>query len=103
VLNDAIQAPTFAKDATYAGLPRIMTGYDNIGHHASYPSDIPVTNYQIFDALSVFRGRHSLRVGTDLLLRSAIQSCFCVTFPGSMLSSCSSGCSSRRAKSPAGG
>jgi hypothetical protein len=67
-LMDAVQAMSISKDPTYAGLPRIsMTGYDSIGHHASYPSDIPVTNYQLFDALSIFRGRHSLRVGADII------------------------------------
>jgi hypothetical protein len=67
-LNDAVQAMTISKDPTYAGLPRIsITGYDTVGHHASYPSNIPVTNYQLFDALSIFRGRHSVRVGADLI------------------------------------
>jgi hypothetical protein len=67
-LTDAVQAMSISKVPTYEGLPRIsMTGYDVIGHHSSYPGDIPVTNYQLFDALSFFRGRHSLRVGEDII------------------------------------
>jgi hypothetical protein len=67
-LTDAIQALTISKDPAYEGMPKLnITGYDIIGHHASYPSDITVNNYQFFDALSMVRGRHFLRVGADII------------------------------------
>jgi hypothetical protein len=63
----AVNALSIAKDAKYIGLPRVtVTGYDQIGHHASYPADITVNGFQYFDALSIVKGKHYVRMGAEL-------------------------------------
>ncbi|MBI3207425.1 MAG: TonB-dependent receptor [Candidatus Solibacter usitatus] len=65
-LLDAVQALTIAKDPVYNGMPRVtITGFDQIGHHASYPGDIMVNGFQYIDTLSIVKGKHYLRVGAE--------------------------------------
>jgi hypothetical protein len=55
-------------DTALAGVPVIsITGYTNIGHAIAEPLDIAVDGLQFYDALSLVRGRHSLRVGADII------------------------------------
>jgi len=51
-----------------AGVPRTtVTGYDQLGHLAAQPVELTVNTYQVYDAVSVTKGRHFVRAGADIV------------------------------------
>ncbi len=67
-LLDAVNLLSISKDPLLLGLPRYrITGFDTIGHHASYPTTIAVNGFHLFDALSLVKGKHSLRTGAEII------------------------------------
>ena len=67
-LLDAVNVLSISKDPLLLGLATYrITGFDTIGHHASYPTNIAVNGFHIFDALSLVKGKHSLRTGVEII------------------------------------
>ncbi|NOT60816.1 MAG: TonB-dependent receptor, partial [Acidobacteria bacterium] len=68
VLLDAINALTLSRDPQFIGLPLFtITGFDVIGHHTAFPTIQAINGFQVFDSLSLVKGKHYLRMGADII------------------------------------